>query len=304
MSSPFRHARRVLLIEPNGFGFNQETAGSNAFQHADANVRASADAAVLEHRALRDQLIEAGVHVLETKGRAGSPDALFCNNWFSTHAADGARGSRLALYPMLAPNRRAERVASLIETLRERYVELFDFTAHEQREEFLEGTGSLVLDHGARVAYAALSPRTHKTVCEGWAQAMGYKLIAFTATDSKGGPYYHTNVMLFLAHGIAGVCLESVENEAERHALRSSLEQSHRLLPITRAQVDDFAGNALGLCDADGEPIIVCSEQAWRAFDPAQRTMLEERAKMIVAPLPTIERIGGGSARCLIGELY
>jgi hypothetical protein len=169
----------------------------------------------------------------------------------------------------------------------------------------LESTGSLCLDDAARVAYAALSPRTDRAVTEEWARLMGYRLVAFTARDGTGVPYYHTNVMMFIGHGLAGVCLESVEDPGERAALEQSLETGGlSLLPITRAQVIQFCGNCLPLANDAGEPLLVMSSTAYHGFTAAERETIGRHAQILHADLSSFEQAGGGSARCLLGELF
>lgn len=302
-----RVASHVLLIEPVDFRYNVETGASNVFQvRPQAEEESSLAALALEqHRALQHLLVSHGVRVTVARGRPDTPDASFCNNWFSTHPA-GADGQRVAvLYPMLAPNRRRERRPDLIELLREMYPHLLDLSPAEREGRFLESTGSLCLDDAARVAYAALSPRTDRAVTEEWARLMGYRLVAFTARDGTGVPYYHTNVMMFIGHGLAGVCLESVEDPGERAALEQSLETGGlSLLPITRAQVIQFCGNCLPLANDAGEPLLVMSSTAYHGFTAAERETIGRHAQILHADLSSFEQAGGGSARCLLGELF
>jgi hypothetical protein len=298
-----RAASHVLLIEPVQFRPNAETAASNVFQHQvdSAQVDQLGAAAIRQHRALRDLLIENGVQVTVVRSRAETPDAPFCNNWFSTHA--GPAGATLVLYPLLAPNRRIERRADIVALLRPRYQTVIDFSDREAAGIFLESTGSLCLDDAARVAYAAISPRTHRVLAEEWASRLGYRLIAFEATDATGTPYYHTNVMMFIGHGLAGVCLESIG--AEREVVRQALAASGlEVLPISRDQVLAFCGNCLPLQNDRGEPLLAMSSAAHAGFSAAQRRQIEQRARILHTDLSAFELIGGGSARCLLGELF
>ncbi len=321
MSSPVRSRRNVyaashvLMIEPVHFRYNVETGQTNAFQSAptETDEHRIADVAAAQHRQLRDLLVSSGVHVTVARSAEESPDAPFCNNWFSTHPAihhDGAGGGHhtpatLVLYPLMAPNRRLERRPDLIALFRHAYPRVIDLTGYEREARFLESTGSLCLDDRARVAYAALSPRTDPALCQEWARQVGYRLITFSALDEQGVPYYHTNVMMFIGHGIAGVSLESIAAPAERAILRQALESSGlEIVPLTRAQAANFCGNCLSLTNDLREALLIMSSQAYRSFTPTQRTTIESHATILHTELSAFERVGGGSARCLIAELF
>lgn len=308
----------VLMIEPNDFRCNEETVGTNAFQHSDSAVAAEpAVTALAQHRALQELLLANGVAVTLCRADAASPDAPFCNNWFSTHPAmAGLRDAHgmmeedvpptVVLYPLLAPNRRRERRADLVHGLfRRLYPRVINMAHHEGRGLFLESTGSLCMHDAARTVYAALSPRTNRELAEAWADKMGYRLVAFRATDARGMEYYHTNVMMYIGHGVAGVCLESIADASERATVEASLRESGiTVVPISRAQVEGFAGNALSLTNATGERLLVMSSRAFASYTPGQRAVLEQHCRVLHADLSVFEDLGGGSARCLIGELF
>ncbi|MEO8449225.1 MAG: arginine deiminase-related protein [Gemmatimonadota bacterium] len=308
-----RAASHVLMIAPVNFRYNAETGETNAFQAppTPAEEKAVARTAVEQHRALRDLLVETGVRVTAVRSLPETPDASFCNNWFSTHparqedAGSGATPATVVFYPMLAPSRRIERRADLIELFRAVYPKIVDLADRETKGEILESTGSLCLDDNARVAYAALSPRTSEALARQWAQTLGYRLVTFTATDPAGVPYYHTNVMMFVGHGLAVIALESVENPAERAELEASLRASGlTIVPITRAQVAEFAGNGLALTNDVGEPLFTMSARAYRAFSSAERAAIERHGRILHTDLSVFEDVGGGSCRCLLGELF
>ena len=306
-SSPARAAAHALLIEPVNFRFNRQTEATNAFQSAPppAEEAALSALAVEQHHALRDLLISHGVTVTLARSLATSPDAPFCNNWFSTHPAEGSTPATLVLYPLLAENRRIERRNDLVALLQPAYPRLVDLSPNEKRERFLESTGSLVLDHEARVAYAAISPRTELSLAREWAGMLGYDLVAFTAVDRGGMPFYHTNVLMFIGHGLAGVCLESIRASEERKAVEERLRSTGReILPLTQEQTASFCGNCLALSAGDGTPLWVMSSQAWRSFSASDRVTLERRGKILHTELSAFEILGGGSARCLIAELF
>lgn len=308
-------ASHVLMVEPVRFRYNSETGASNSFQSApsSAEEQAVADEAVHEHRMLRDLLVSNGVHVTVVRCDERTPDAPFCNNWFSTHPAVDlhvAEGTRpapatLVLYPLLAPNRRMERRADLIAMLRTKYPRMVDFSGHEREARFLESTGSLCLDDANRVAYAALSPRTDAALAGQFGRELGYDVVTFTATDAAGVPYYHTNVMMFIGHGLAGVTLEAIASDVERAQVEARLRDGGlEILAITREQAARFCGNVLSLANDRGDALFVMSATACDAFTPSQRARLQAHGTILSSELTAFERVGGGSARCLIAELF
>ncbi len=298
-------ASHVLLIQPNSFRFNPQTGATNAFQEevSSDEARALAGQAVIQHGKLCDLLLENGVTVTLTRSLDSTPDGPFCNNWFSTH--QGESGRTLVLYPMLAENRRPERRRDLIDLLSAEYPNVVDYSGRERDGAYLESTGSLVIDHRHRVAYAALSPRTDRAVAEDWAREMGYDLVTFRAADSGGTPYYHTNVVMFIGHGVAGVALETIGSAEERSAVEHRLRSGGNVvIELTRDQVNEYCGNCLALAAGSGDPLFVMSSRAWRGFTLAQQKVLESYGRILHTDLSAFEKLGGGSARCLIGELF
>ena len=297
----------VLLVRPAAFGFNPETAATNAFQAVAATdeLATIAARAGAEFDAFAHQLRGAGLRVIvfQDPGTPPTPDALFPNNWVSFHP-----GGRAVLYPMLALNRRAERRPAVLDLLADHglpYPTVLDLSASEARGEFLEGTGSLVLDRARRVAYAAISPRTHPAAVRAWAVRMGYEPFIFTATDGAGTPIYHTNVLLSVGQTVAVACFEALPDAGERAALHEHLAAEGRLvLPISFAQLQEFSGNMLQVQPAGRGPLLVLSARAWAALDAGQQAALRARTEVLTAPLDTIERYGGGSARCMVAEVF
>jgi len=230
------------------------------------------------------------------------PDEVFPNNWLSLHG-DGTA----VLYPMLAPNRRRERRREVIVSLREEHgfsVErVVDLSALEERGEYLEGTGSLVLDRPRRVAYACMSPRTTVAALDAFARELGYAIASFHAVDRAGRPIYHTNVMLALATRFAVICSRSITAPRERAAVLASLAESGReLIEIDFEQLESFAGNLLELRGPHG-PILALSTTALAALDGTVRHALERHGQLVAAAIETIERVGGGSVRCMLAEV-
>jgi hypothetical protein len=302
-----RAASHVLLVEPVNFRYNRETGATNAFQiaPAPAEEQALSELAVEQHHRVRDLLVDHGVAVTLTRSLPTSPDAPFCNNWFSTHPAGDGAPATMVLYPLLAENRRIERRSDLVALLRPAYPRLVDLSPNERKARFLESTGSLVLDHDTRTAYAALSPRTDFSLASEWAGELEYDLVAFTATDRTGVPFYHTNVLMFIGHGLAGICLESIGSSAERRAVEERLQKDGKeILPLTQEQTANFCGNCLALSSGDGTPLLFMSSQAWRCFSADQRARIERHGRILHTELSAFERLGGGSARCLVAELF
>lgn len=298
-------ASAVLMIRPLHFGFNPETAATNTFQvRPPEPPRQLREQALAEWAALHSLLSRHGVRVTVFDDRPSpqTPDALFPNNWFSTHS-DGT----LVLYPMAAANRRAERRPELIAALRRELSvrRVLDLTGWEAEEKFLEGTGSLVLDRIHRVAYAAESARTDPAVVAAFAAALDYRPVLFSTAPQHGQPVYHTNVVMALGTTTAVVCLDAIPEGRQRDAVATALEASGRqLVAITCEQMNRFAGNLLELRTKDGQQLWVMSTQAFTALRPDQRQQLGRGAALVHTPLPTIESVGGGSARCLLGELF
>ena len=297
-------ADAVLMIRPLCFGANPETAASNRFQQGGAGPDAPLQAR-REFEGLVTALSKAGVavHVAEDTPEPAKPDACFPNNWLSFHD-DGS----LVLYPLLAGSRRAERRAEPIAQLRAagfRITRTVDLSHWELRGEFLEGTGSLVLDRCHRIAYACWSPRTGRGPLEDFAAQLGYRTVTFDAHGPGNQPVYHTNVLMAIGRNFAVLCSEAIQSLLERAAVQHELEQAgHELIEISNAQMNDFAGNLLALSAAGGEPLIALSATAWGSLAPAQQHALESHGTIVAVPIPTIERYGGGSVRCMIAEIF
>lgn len=311
MNGTAQTAPAVLMIRPENFGFNDSTADSNRMQSRSVISAGEAIAAAQsEFDGLRRALESEGVLVCAVPDARvpRCPDAVFPNNWVSFHA-DGT----IVLYPMLAANRRLERredvIARVCEITGFSERRRLDLTHHEQQGRFLEGTGSLVLDHVERVAYACRSARTDPGLVEEWARAMHYEPVMFGASDAAGYPYYHTNVMMWIGQRCAVVCLESIKDAAERAQVRHRLEASQReLIEIDRAAVAAFAGNMLELASWDealGDSSVLIMSRTAQAALPleALRRIGACVDGVIAAPVPTIEALGGGSVRCMMAEV-
>jgi hypothetical protein len=297
----------ILMVRPAAFRANPQTAESNSFQERMAvDATASQLAAVTEFDAVVAQLRAANVnvHVFQDTLSPATPDAIFPNNWVSFHA-DGTT----VLYPMLALNRRLERRVDILEALDKQHGyhirQIVDLTHCEQDNSFLEGTGSLVLDRVNRVAYACLSPRTHIEALGEFAHHMGYDVVAFNAVDATGKPIYHTNVMMTLGRHFAAVCVDSIAQEFRDDILDRLRSTGHQLIHLTQSQLAEFAGNVLELATTDGRSVVALSRRAANAFSAQQREMLLAAVdQLVVADIATIERVGGGSIRCMLAEIH
>lgn len=297
-------ADAVLMVRPARFGTNPETADSNRFQHAE-RIADDAILAVREFDGLVRRLADAGVEVVvgDDQPDPAKPDACFPNNWVSFHA-DGT----VVLYPMLAPSRRAERRPehlAAVERAGFRIARTIDLSPLEARGEFLEGTGSLVLDRPSRVAYACLSPRTTPGALAEFCAALGYRAVAFDALGPDGRPIYHTNVLMAVGAGFAVLGAGAIPDPAQRAAVLDELADSgHEVIEIDVAEMNGFAGNLLALRARGGGVRIAMSETAWQSLAPDKRRRLERHGEIVAAPIPTIEWEGGGSVRCMIAEIF
>ena len=297
-------AGAVLMVRPAHFGTNAETAASNFFQRPALGSSDAAQHAQHEFDSLALALAGAGVRVHQFAGQRGAalPDEVFPNNWLSLHA-DGTA----VLYPMLAPSRRLERRRDILEALVDscgyRIDQVVDLTGLEARGEYLEGTGSVVLDRVQRVAYACLSPRTHVNALAELARALRYEVVPFTAVDAAGRPIYHTNVVLSLGTRFAALCTAAIPDAAERRSVVARLEASGReVVDLSRRELESFACNLLELAGAGG-PVIAMSAAALGALAAATRAALERYGQLVTADIATIERLGGGSVRCMLAEV-
>jgi hypothetical protein len=294
----------VLMIRPRRFYPNPETAADNAFQ-ADANC--DSDALTLAARKEFDAAVQTlraagvNVHVFEDTVEPEKPDAIFPNNWISTHL-DG----RIALFPMYSALRRRERRQDIVEELRKHYriTEVIDYSRFEDEGCCLEGTGSLVFDHLNKIAYVSLSNRSNLKVIQRFSDDFSYEPVTFTSIGPNNQPIYHTNVMMCIGTGFAMVGLEMIPNKAERQHVRAHLEKSEKqIVELTADQIANFAANAIELHNKVGEKLLVLSSRAARALTEEQRQKLTRYASLLPLELPTIE-LGGGSARCMIATIH
>lgn len=296
----------VMLVRPASFGFNEETAQNNLFQTLDPSM----DPAEISDQALRE--FEEFVSVLTFHGldvtviddtpTPPKPDAVFPNNWFSTHH-DGT----LVTYPLFAESRRAERREDILKKLAARFVisRHVKLESEEQHSRFLEGTGSVVFDHQNRIALACHSPRTDEQVFRKLCYELAYRPVLFRASDPYHNPIYHTNVVMNVGHSYAIVCLEVIRDDSEVNALRYLFEQHGKeVVEISLSQMFSFAGNMLQVRNYKGESLIIASEQAYQSLTHTQLLQLEKHSRFVYADIDTIETYGGGGARCMVAEIF
>ena len=300
-------ASAVLMIKPVRFQSNPLTAASNRFQGRNTSSPEQQQIdSVAEFDGLRRVLEENGVKVVQFDDtlEPHTPDSVFPNNWVSFHA-DGTA----VLYPMEAPNRRPERRLEIIEQLvtdhQYQVRQLTDLTQHEDKGQFLEGTGSLVLDRVNHIAYACLSSRTNIDALGDFAQRLDYEIVAFDALDSDDAPIYHTNVLMNVGEELAVICADVIAREDQRKAVLQSLNSTgHEVVLLSFAQLEAFAGNMLELRSSSGERLIAMSEQARNSLDDEQLSKIEASARIISAPIDKIESSAGGSVRCMLAEIH
>ncbi len=301
----------ILMIRPHAFRYNEQTAQSNHYQEKNSSLIDSEIALLAQ--AEFDQFVTllrsegVNIYLFQDDALPDTPDAVFPNNWMSFHG-----DARVAMYPMQAANRREERREEIFDILADdfgfRIDEVEDFTHFEEEGLFLEGTGSVVLDRMHRIAYAALSPRTDMLVLETFCDQFNFEHVVFRANQTlhdQRVPIYHTNVMMSLGNSFAIVCLNCIDDNREREALKASLKASGRkIIEITEPQMAQYAGNALEVMTKSGERLCVMSSRAFNALRPDQKEAISKHARIIHAPLDTIETHGGGSARCMMAEIF
>jgi hypothetical protein len=303
-------ASTILMIRPAAFGFNEETAANNYFQSNPAVSKEAPIAIGVQQRALPEfdamvQILrnhDIDVIVIDDTKESFKPSAIFPNNWLST-LPDGI----VAVFPMYAPNRRLEKRDDIIKMLAKQFVvkDVQDWSEYEAEGRFLEGTGSMVMDHDNKMIYAAVSERTNLSVLEKFAATNGYQAIVFLATDKNGHPVYHTNVVMTLGENFAVLCEEAIDEEWELIAVRQLLESTgHSIIAITREQMQRFAGNMLLVKNSKGEKLLIMSQSAFDSLRKEQKQMLEAYAKLLPIAVPTIEEVEGGSVRCMMAEIY
>ena len=293
----------ILMIRPSHFDFNKETAVNNSFQINTGDM-------LVPEKALKefDQFViklssyDIDVTVVQDTADPYTPDSIFPNNWISFHSED-----TICLYPMFAENRRKERKQSVLDQISSKFdlTNTIDFTEQEERARFLEGTGSMVLDREHKIAYACLSVRTDENILQQFCDEMGYTPLVFESVDAEEYPIYHTNVMMCVADQFVVICLDSIHNQDEKDILIKTLLGTGKvIIPISIDQMNHFAGNMLQLENNLGTKYLVMSTQAFQSLTEEQIKQIKVFNDIIHSDISTIEKNGGGSARCMIAEIF
>ncbi|MBK9272387.1 MAG: amidinotransferase [Saprospiraceae bacterium] len=296
---------RIIMVRPAHFGYNPETANNNKFQSKPADVSSNSiqQLAVEEFDAMvaKLQMRNIEVIVFQEDDLEIRPDAVFPNNWLTLHE-DG----KLISYPMYSPLRRLERSAKLVEILHHNFVvnQSIHLEKYEEKNQFLEGTGSMIFDRGNKIIYACLSERTNPELLQLISDILNYQLITFESKDAMGYPIYHTNVMMAMGLDFVIICMESI-SVPDQLKLKTIFQQTGKqIIEIDFQQMNSFAGNMLQLVNSKGEPQLIMSGSAHKSLNLNQIEALESKTQILVVDIPTIEKIGGGSARCMIAENF
>ncbi|CAM1369186.1 conserved hypothetical protein [Tenacibaculum sediminilitoris] len=300
----------IVMVRPTNFRMNEQTAVNNYYQQelsgmlpASINAKAQEEFDVFVEKL---QVVGVNVVVVDDTKEPNTPDALFPNNWISFH-----ENGDVAIYPMFAENRRLERREDVLEILEDKgfvIENVVDYSQAEEEEVFLEGTGSMILDRTNRKAYCALSPRADEELFIEFCEDFEYTPVIFTANQTVEGSreaIYHTNVMMCVAATFAVVCLDSIDDKKEKKNLLKHLKSDRKeVIAISEKQVTQFAGNMLQVKGANNEPYLVMSSSAFNSLKPNQTQAIEKHCKVLHSSLETIEICGGGSARCMMAEVF
>jgi hypothetical protein len=296
----------VFMVKPFHFGFNAETAISNTFQSkTDADAEQVKKQAMDEYDGAVQTLRDKGIEVLsyETPHPQRTPDAVFPNNWIGFHP-----DYRLLIYPMATSNRRLERHPEIVDWIKEQVthpIELSDYSKREQNGEILEGTGSMIFDYKNGKVYGCISPRTSESLFREVAEDLKVEPVVFHTENPEGVPIYHTNVILTITEHLAIICSDCISDPNDRKRVEENLQASGlKLVRISFEQVEKYCGNLFEVKNHNGESFLVGSALAWSAFDEDQRTQLQQYHTPLSLEIPTIETIGGGSARCMVAGIH
>ena len=301
-----QYTSQILMVRPSSFQFNSETAASNLFQKKLKNITETQIQQIALNEfdtfvsTLRQHKIE--VTVIEDTAKPIKPDAVFPNNWISSNS-----NGEIVLYPMCTANRRLEVRSDILDFLKEKFMvsAIIDLRDNIEKNRFLEGTGSIIFDHLHGIAYACISPRTNLTLFNKYCNQIGYTPIAFNSVDMLGKAVYHTNVMLSVGDKFAVVCLESITDATEKKWVIKNLEQTgHEIIDISFTQMNAFVGNMLQVENVAGKTYLIMSETAFKCLHHQQIVQIKQYTEIISVAIPTIETIGGGSARCMMAELF
>ena len=292
------------MVSPDKFRNNEHTLSDNVFQSRKFNENQIKSIALKEFDKLRDVILKSGINVFsfDDDSKFDTPDAVFPNNWISFHHLHKA-----ILYPMFATNRRFERESKILNKLSKSGIEIElinDYSVYENENKFLEGTGSIVLDRKSKTAYCSISKRSNVDLFKKFCLDMDYVSITFNSSyQSK--PIYHTNVMMSICNNFSVICLDSIQNKQERESIIEKLNSSGlEIIDITVDQMCSFLGNCIQLVDSESNPLLVMSSRAYNSIKNSQLKIIEKYTDIIHSDIKTIEGNGGGSARCMIAEIF
>jgi len=295
-------ASTILMVRPASFGFNEQTAANNSFQQ-NAALENIQQKVLEEFDGMVADIRSAGIEVIVTEDTidAIKPDAIFPNNWFCT-----LPDKSLSIFPMYAKNRRCERRSDIINEFKNVFEvsSIIDLTHYEEDNVFLEGTGSMVMDHEYKIIYACISERTHAKLLHDFAAKAGYSVVAFNAKDKNGLAIYHTNVLMCIGNNFCVICDEAIEASEREKVLATLMNTDKKIISISYHQMLQFAGNMLQLRNNNGRYVLVMSETAFNALDLEQVNQLQSYTQLLPVHISTIETIGGGSARCMMAEIF
>ena len=295
----------VLMIEPVAFGFNEQTAVNNYFQvQQEGNAQ---DKALKEFNDFVEKLRAKDINVITIKDtfEPKTPDSIFPNNWVSFH-----KDGKVVLYPMFAENRRLERRNDILDQIKEQFevTEVIDYSGAEKDNLFLEGTGSMIFDHDNKLAYGSVSLRLDEGLFRKFCSDFGFQPVVFHSYQTAGEerlPIYHTNVMMCVADQFVVICLDCIDDESERNNVIETIKNSGKeLIEISEDQMQNFAGNMLQVHNKSGEKFLVMSESAYKSLNRDQVSAIEKYCEIIYSDLEVIETNGGGSARCMLAEVF
>ena len=293
-------ANKLFMVEPKVFFMNPQTASSNHYQ-VDDNSKSADEVlkkAKREFTAFKNVLTENGVDVLSMKGSAECPDHIF-PNWFITF-----ENKTFQIFSMLAENRRKEKTPEMIEKLSRDYKLTRDLSFHEDRNIFLESTSSMVFDRVNRVVYLTISPRANAGQANEWCNENNYELVMFETESHTGSPIYHTDVLMYIGTSVVGICYEVIKPEY-RDFVKERVERHHEVIEIKKEQLLSFCGNCLEVTDKDGNLMLAMSTASFNGYTTLQKDKINKHFKKIVhSDIQTIEKHGGGSARCMLAELF
>ena len=302
-SSPQQNTSKVFMVKPVNFKYNTQTAETNSFMNKDyaKDTQTAALKETIEYASLLEKNLINVVLVEDTK-EPETPDSVFPNNWFSTH-----ENGILVLYPMCAENRRKERKKEFLDAIKKNinFKKTIDLTFWEKENKFLEGTGSMVLDRVNKIVYACRSPRTCEEVLDDFCKKLGYEKVLFDAKDDKGNIIYHTNVILCVAENFVVVCLDVIKDEKQKSLILDYFKKTNKkVIEISLEQVNNYAGNLLEVKNENNEKFLIMSDAAYKSFTKEQLNEFQKECKILHPNIECIETIGGGSARCMLAELY